>query len=48
VATALPLDPDGWRMRMLFADCERPDGVVPGLPDDSTSQGLPPDGWCWI
>jgi dolichyl-phosphate-mannose-protein mannosyltransferase len=48
VATALPLDPDGWRMRMLFADCDRPDGVVQTLPDDSTSQGLPPDGWCWI
>ena len=48
VATALPLDPDGWRARMLFSDCERPDGVVQDLPDDSTSQGLPPDGWCWI
>ena len=48
VATALPLDPDGWRMRMLFTDCDRPDGVVQTLPDDSTSQGVPPDGWCWI
>jgi dolichyl-phosphate-mannose--protein O-mannosyl transferase len=48
VATALPLDPDGWRMRMLFTDCDRPDGVVQALPDDSTSQGPPPDGWCWI
>ncbi|HEX7172142.1 MAG TPA: phospholipid carrier-dependent glycosyltransferase [Candidatus Limnocylindria bacterium] len=48
VATALPLDPDAWRMRMLFTDCDRPDGVVQELPDDSTSQGLPPDGWCWI
>lgn len=48
VATALPLEPEGWRMRMLFADCDRPDGVVRELPDDSTSQGLPPDGWCWI
>jgi dolichyl-phosphate-mannose-protein mannosyltransferase len=48
VATALPLDPDGWRMRMLFTDCRRPDGVVQELPDDSTSQGEPPKGWCWI
>ncbi len=48
VATALPLDPDGWRTRMLFTDCDRPDGVVQELPDDSTSQGMPPDGWCWI
>ena len=46
--TALPLDPDGWRTRILFADCERSDGVVQELPDDSTSQGVPPDGWCWI
>ena len=44
VVTALPLDPDGWRMRMLFADCARPDGTpAPELPDDSTSQGVPPD-----
>jgi dolichyl-phosphate-mannose-protein mannosyltransferase len=48
VATALPLDPDGWQMRMLFTDCRRPDGVVQVLPDDSTSQGEPPNGWCWI
>jgi hypothetical protein len=46
--TALPLDPDGWRARMLFRDCQRPDGVARSLPDDSTSQGVPPDGWCWI
>lgn len=49
VAVALPLDPDGWRWRILFADCDRPDGTAaPSLPDDSTSQGTPPDGWCWI
>jgi dolichyl-phosphate-mannose-protein mannosyltransferase len=46
--TALPVDPDGWRTRILFADCERPDGVVQELPDDITSQGVPPRGWCWI
>ncbi|MFN2418709.1 MAG: phospholipid carrier-dependent glycosyltransferase [Candidatus Limnocylindria bacterium] len=46
--TALPLEPDGWRTRMLFTDCERPDAPAPSLPDDSTSQGSPPDGWCWI
>jgi dolichyl-phosphate-mannose--protein O-mannosyl transferase len=49
IATALPLDPDGWRMRIPFTDCERPDGTpTPTLPDDSTSQGVPPEGWCWI
>lgn len=48
VATALPLDPEAWRSRMLFTDCDRPDGIVQELPDDTTSQGVPPDGWCWI
>lgn len=48
VVTALPLDPGGWRMRMLFRDCERRDAPAQSLPDDSSSQGSPPDGWCWI
>lgn len=48
VAVALPLDPDGWRTRILFTDCERTDGVVQELPDDSSIQGTPPEGWCWI
>jgi dolichyl-phosphate-mannose-protein mannosyltransferase len=48
MATALPLDPDGWRMRILFADCDRQGPLRQDLPDDSSSQGLPPDGWCWI
>ena len=48
VLTALPLSPDAWRMRILFAECERPDGATQSLPDDSASQGTPPDGWCWI
>ncbi len=48
VLTALPLDPDGWRLRMLFSDCERTGEPTPALPDDSSSQGVPPDGWCWI
>ena len=48
VLTALPLGPDAWRMRIPFADCERPDGATQSLPDDSSSQGTPPDGWCWI
>lgn len=43
VATALPLEPDAWRMRMLFSDCGEQT-----LPDDTTSTGTPPDGWCWI
>ena len=46
--TALPLDPDGWRLRVLFQDCERADAPSLTLPDDSTSQGTPPRGWCWI
>ena len=48
VVTALPLDPDGWRMRMLFRECERTDAPAQTLPDDSSSQGVPPEGWCWI
>lgn len=46
--TALPIDTDGWRMRMLFADCRGSGTVTGSLPDDSTSQGDPPPGWCWI
>jgi dolichyl-phosphate-mannose--protein O-mannosyl transferase len=45
---ALPLNPGGWRDRMLFTDCVRPDASAQALPDDETSSGLPPDGWCWI
>ncbi len=48
VLTALPLSPDAWRSRILFTDCERPDGSTLELPDDSTSAGSPPDGWCWL
>lgn len=48
VTVALPLDSGGWRARMLFTDCERPDGTTLPLPDDSSSQGAPPKGWCWI
>jgi dolichyl-phosphate-mannose--protein O-mannosyl transferase len=48
VATALPLDPDGWRSRMLFRDCDRPWAPTQTLPDDSSSEGVPPPGWCWI
>jgi dolichyl-phosphate-mannose-protein mannosyltransferase len=48
VLTALPLEPEAWRMRMLFTECVRPDGTVQELPDDTTSEGQPPTGWCWI
>ncbi len=48
VLTALPLEPDAWRMRILFADCERSGAPTQSLPDDSSSEGVPPDGWCWI
>jgi len=43
IAVALPLDPDGWRLRMLVTDCGEQT-----LPDDTTSSGSPPRGWCWI
>jgi dolichyl-phosphate-mannose-protein mannosyltransferase len=46
--TALPLQPEAWRTRILFADCVRPDGSVQELPDDTTSEGQPLTGWCWI
>ena len=46
--TALPLDESGWRTRILFADCEGSGTADPSVPDDSTSQGDPPPGWCWI
>jgi dolichyl-phosphate-mannose-protein mannosyltransferase len=45
---ALPLEPDDWRARMLFRDCERPGAPTLELPDDEISSGPPPDGWCWI
>lgn len=48
LVVALPLDPDGWRSRILFTDCARPDGSSQELPDDQTSSGMPPVGWCWI
>jgi dolichyl-phosphate-mannose--protein O-mannosyl transferase len=48
VLYAVPLEPDAWRTRMVLADCERPDGTNPALPDDTTSSGSPPGGWCWI
>ena len=43
LATALPLSPDDWRSRIWFTDCG-----PQTLPDDTTSQGDPPPGWCWI
>jgi dolichyl-phosphate-mannose--protein O-mannosyl transferase len=49
VATAQPLEPDDWRLRMWFTDCERPGGAPTlELPDDTIDTGPPPDGWCWI
>lgn len=45
---ALPLDPGAWRSRMLFTECARPDAPAQELPDDQTSSGMPPAGWCWI
>jgi hypothetical protein len=46
--TALPLDEGGWRTRILFAECAGSGTATPSLPDDSTSEGDPPPGWCWI
>jgi dolichyl-phosphate-mannose--protein O-mannosyl transferase len=40
---ALPMDPDAWRLRIPFQDC-----AGQTLPDDTTSSGAPPPGWCWI
>jgi dolichyl-phosphate-mannose--protein O-mannosyl transferase len=48
IATAQPLAPDDWRLRMWFTDCERPGAPTLELPDDTISTGPPPDGWCWI
>jgi dolichyl-phosphate-mannose--protein O-mannosyl transferase len=48
VATAAPLSPDDWRLRMWFTDCERPGAPTLTLPDDTINTGPPPDGWCWI
>ena len=48
IATASPLAPDDWRLRMWFTDCERPGAPTLELPDDTINSGPPPDGWCWI
>jgi dolichyl-phosphate-mannose--protein O-mannosyl transferase len=49
IATAQPLAPGDWRLRMWFTDCERPGGAPTlELPDDTINTGPPPDGWCWI
>jgi dolichyl-phosphate-mannose--protein O-mannosyl transferase len=48
IATAAPLSPDDWRLRMWFTNCERPDAPTLELPDDTINSGPPPDGWCWI
>ncbi|HET9497037.1 MAG TPA: phospholipid carrier-dependent glycosyltransferase [Candidatus Limnocylindria bacterium] len=48
IATASPLAPDDWRLRMWFTDCERPGAPTLVLPDDTINTGPPPDGWCWI
>jgi dolichyl-phosphate-mannose--protein O-mannosyl transferase len=48
IATASPLSPDDWRLRMWFTDCERSGAPTLELPDDTTNSGPPPDGWCWI
>jgi dolichyl-phosphate-mannose-protein mannosyltransferase len=40
---ALPISPDAWRLHIPFRDC-----VGQTLPDDTTSSGEPPPGWCWI
>jgi dolichyl-phosphate-mannose--protein O-mannosyl transferase len=48
IATAQPLAPDDWRLRMWFTDCERPGAPTLELPDDTINSGPPPDGWCWI
>lgn len=46
--TALPVERDAWRMRIVFTDCSRPGAEDRSLPDAESSQGPAPDGWCWI
>ena len=48
IATASPLAPDEWRLRIWFTDCERPGAPTRTLPDDTINSGQPPNGWCWI
>jgi dolichyl-phosphate-mannose-protein mannosyltransferase len=48
ILTALPLQPDAWRIRIWLTDCARPDAPTLELPDDHISSGPPPTGWCWI
>jgi hypothetical protein len=40
---ALPISPDAWRLHIPFRDC-----AGQTIPDDTTSSGKPPAGWCWI
>ena len=40
---ALPISPDAWRLHIPFREC-----AGQTLPDDTTSSGKPPPGWCWI
>ena len=48
IEVALPLDANAWRARMWLTDCARPGAATLELPDDQTSAGPPPSGWCWI
>lgn len=46
VLAAVPTAPDAWRTRILFNDCAI-GADFRELPDDESSQGDPPEGWCW-
>lgn len=46
VLAAVPLPPSAWETRILFNDCAV-DGGFRAVPDDETSIGPPPAGWCW-
>lgn len=48
VLTAQPMTPADWRTRIWLADCARPGAPIFELPDDESSEGPPPIGWCWI
>jgi len=48
ILSASPLTPAEWRQRMWFTDCARPGAPTVELPDDTSSEGPPPLGWCWI
>ena len=46
VLAAVPTPPGAWQARILFNDCQT-DAGFRAIPDDESSQGPAPPGWCW-